>query len=132
MPEVDVQSLDFLDQQQDRLARRAHVGTFVGAQTAAPRAQLVELRFIQSSVDAAQCKTENRALPPRKPIASREVRSQCRLFGSFEVLRLVIGRSTPRVPHRVGTSGAQEKLSPWRRWRDPDMSGPSPPKLRRR
>ena len=57
VPEVDVQSLDLLDQQEDRSPRGPDIGTVVGTQTVAPRAQLVELRFIQPFVDDGQSTT---------------------------------------------------------------------------
>ena len=60
MPQVDMQSLDLLDQQQDRLTGCAHVETLVARETAAPRAELIELCLIQSSVDDGQCKTAAR------------------------------------------------------------------------
>lgn len=64
-PQVDVQSLDLLDQQEDGFSRCAHVGTLVGTETRAPRTQLVELLLGQPPVNAGQSTTGGSALQPR-------------------------------------------------------------------
>ena len=48
VPEIDVKELDLFDQQEDGLSGRAKIVVAVGIETRTPRAELLDLRLIQT------------------------------------------------------------------------------------